>query len=210
MADREPETSVVNLFSCGARGRAAAPLPRARDEVSVRACVHQRHAGALALRGRALGAPPSGDLLVGDGDAHGARHRAPDDPAADRSAGADQVPEDPRPALLEEAHARDRAGRAAPRERADRRLRRAWRVRVRSRVRGAAAVHRVPLADGSAAVGAAALPAHQGHDHPPADAARAADAGGGPGAAQGGRPPDLRLLRRPDRRARARSRAATW
>ena len=34
-----------------------------------------------------------------------ARHRAPDDPAADRPAGADPLPQDPRPALLAEADA---------------------------------------------------------------------------------------------------------
>ena len=154
------------------RGLPAAGLQGAGLEVPVRALGLRREPGALALRGRALGAAPSGDLLLRDGAAHGARHRAADDPAADRPAGADQVPEDPRPALLEEAHAGDRAERAAQRARADRRLLRARRVRVRPRVRHAAAGHRVPRADGPAAVGAGALPEDQGHDHPPADADR--------------------------------------
>src|SRR5687767_4262800 len=49
------------------RGAAAAGLPRAGDEVPLRAPGLRRQPGALALRGRALGAAPSGDLLVGDG-----------------------------------------------------------------------------------------------------------------------------------------------
>ena len=192
------------------RGLSAAGLPGAGDEVPVRARDLRRGPGALALRRRALGAAPSGDLLLRDGDAHGARHRAPDDPAADRSAGADQVPEDPRPALLEEAHAGNRAERAAERARADRRLLRPRRVRVRQRVRDAAAGDRLPRADGPAAVGAGSLPAHQGHDHPPADADGEPDARGRPGAAQGRGPSDLRVLRRRDRRAQRRSPAPTW
>ena len=94
--------------------RRAGQVPPARLWAHPRAvsggqvCPHQQPCH-LPLRRRHVGPAPPRDLLLEDGSAGRPGDRAAHDSPADRSAGADPLPQAPRPALLEPAHERARA-----------------------------------------------------------------------------------------------------
>ncbi len=94
------------------------------------------------------------------------RAGTPAHPVAGRPTRAREVPPAARPGVRAEEDGRARTGRARPRQRHHRPVRRQRRVRLPRGVRHAAAVDDVPAAHGDAAVRPAAVPAMAGRHHP--------------------------------------------